>query len=146
MYHTHETRGQRGNWHGCGQWKKAAFMHRMNQHRAGWGVSESQAVSVNIREQADYYELFVFAPGRTKDAFHIAITDDILVIKANAGTPEAAEQWLHFEHNPKAGFERRFQLNKKVDTDAITARYVDGVLEITLPKLPGSAPQRVDIA
>jgi HSP20 family protein len=144
MYHTHETRGQRGNWHGCGQWKKAAFTHRMNQ--AGWGASEARSVNVNIREQADYYELFVFAPGRTKDAFHIAITDDVLVIKANAGTPEPAEQWLHFEHNPKAGFERRFQLNKKVDTDAITARYVDGVLEITLPKLPGSAPQKVDIA
>ncbi len=147
MYHGHQARAERGQWRGgCGAWKQAAQQFAQSRHGGPgrWGASR---VAVNVRETADYYELFVFAPGLTKDAFTLSISDDVLTISSVQGHDEASNQstWLHQEYQ-SGGFERQFQLNGKVDTDGITARYTDGVLEVTLPKLPGTGAQEIPIA
>jgi HSP20 family protein len=147
MYHEQHARHERAQWRGCGAWKHAAhFGHgRFGRHFEG---RQHHQTPVNIRETADYYELFVFAPGLTKDAFNIHIADDVLSISAVSGndaTTENRQQWLHHEYQ-RGGFERRFQLNNKIETDGITARYVDGVLELTLPKMPGTAAQEIPVA
>jgi HSP20 family protein len=146
MQYGHYGRHERAHWQGCGAWKQAAQQHgfgRFGRHFAGrW----SGSVPVNIRETADYYELSVFAPGLTKDAFNISVTDDVLIVSSAAGhEPNEQPNWLHHEYK-RGGFERRFQLNNKVDTDSITARYTDGVLELTLPKVPGAPAQQIAVA
>ena len=147
MYHEHQARQERGQWRGCGAWKNAA--QHANQGRFGRhfeGRHQAQT-PVNIRETADYYELFVFAPGLSKDAFNVSIADDVLVISAVAGNDEAKgkSQWVHHEYQ-RGGFERRFQLNSKIETESITARYNDGVLELMLPKAPGTSAQEIAVA
>lgn len=147
MTHEHHARHERGQWRGCGAWKNAAqYGHgRFGRHFEG---RHQNHTPVNIRETADYYELFVFAPGLTKDAFNVSIADDVLIISAVAGndqTTDSRKQWLHHEYQ-RGGFERRFQLNNKIETDGISARYTDGVLELTLPKAPGTAAQEIPVA
>ena len=144
MYHGHQARAERGQWRGCGAWKQAAQQYGYGRHAGRWGASR---VPVNVRETADFYELFVFAPGLTKDAFTLSVSNDVLTIASLAGHDEAADRtkWLHQEYQ-RGGFERQFQLNGKVDTDGITARYTDGVLEVMLPKLPGAAAQEIAVA
>ena len=112
------------------------------QHR--WGTSR---VAVNVRETADFYELFVFAPGLSKEAFTLSVSNDVLTIAGLVDHDEATDRakWLHQEYQRDA-FERQFQLNSKVDTDSITARYTDGVLEVMLPKVPGAVAQEIAVA
>ncbi len=148
MYHEHHTRQGRSQGRGCGAWKNAAQFgpfghfgrHFDDRH-------QSRQTPVNIRETADFYELFVFAPGLSKDAFNVSIADDVLIISAVAGNDEtsARSQWMHHEYQ-RGGFERRFQLNNKIDTAGITARYADGVLELMLPKAPGTEAQGIAVA
>lgn len=144
MYHQHQARAERGQWRGCGAWKQAAQQYGHGRFGGHRGASK---VAINIRETADFYELFVFAPGLTKDAFTLSVSDEVLTIASVQGHDEPNNQskWLHQEYQ-RGGFERQFQLNGKVDTDGITARYVDGVLEVTLPKLPGTAAQEIPVA
>ena len=147
MYHEHQARQERGQWRGCGAWKNAAqYGHpgRFGRHFEG---RQEAKTPVNIRETADFYELFVFAPGLSKDAFNVTIADDVLIISAVAGNDETAakSQWMHHEYQ-RGGFERRFQLNNKIETEGITARYTDGVLELTLPKAPGTSAQEIAVA
>jgi HSP20 family molecular chaperone IbpA len=147
MYHEHQARQERGQWRGCGAWKNAAqygFSGRFSRHFEG--IHQPQTL-VNIRETADYYELFVFAPGLSKDAFNVSIADDVLVISTAAGNNEAKakSQWIHHEYQ-RNGFERRFQLNNKIETEGITARYNDGVLELMLPKAAGTSAQEINVA
>lgn len=145
MYHTHHARHGRGQWRGCGAWKHAANFDRSGFFKQFRG--DSASAPVNIRETKDYYELFVFAPGLSKDAFNISIADDVLIISAVAGTDEesARSKWMHHEYN-RGGFERRFELNNKIETDGITASYTDGVLEVTLPKAPDTAAKDISIS
>ena len=148
MYQEHQARHGRGQWQGCGAWKNAAQYGQFGRFgRHFEGQSQAQQTPVNIRETADFYELFVFAPGLTKDAFNVSIADDVLIISAAVGNDEAVarSQWMHHEYQ-RGGFERRFQLNNKIDTAGITARYTDGVLELMLPKTPGTAAQGIAVA
>ncbi|MFN4255884.1 MAG: Hsp20/alpha crystallin family protein [Saprospiraceae bacterium] len=118
---------------------------RFAKHFGGW-PGGSASIPVNIRESQDWYEIFVFAPGLNKDAFQVNVSGDVLTVRSQVENDAATrENWLHREH-PQAPFERQFLLNGKVDTDAIAARYTDGVLVLTLPKLPGAAGQNVSVA
>lgn len=149
MYHEHHTRPGRAQWRGCGAWKNAAQFGQHRHFGRHFDDQHQQArqTPVNIRETADYYEMFVFAPGLSKDAFNVSIADDVLIISAVSGNDEssARSQWTHQEYQ-RGGFERRFQLNNKIDTSGITARYNDGVLELMLPKAPGTAAQGIAVA
>ncbi len=95
-----------------------------------------QQPPVNVREIDDAYELYVYASGYVKNDFIVKMKDDILVIAVKE--PELVEDagWSRQEFTP-AGFERRFELNEKIDKDAISAKYEDGILKVTLPKLAG---------
>lgn len=122
---------------GFGQWAR---------HFGAWQNQNTASVPVNLLEKKDWYELSVYAPGLSKDAFQVNVADDMLTIRFEHNDPEPASgQWLHREY-PRMPFERRFQLNGKVDTTSITARYTDGVLELTLPKTTGSIGQDITIA
>ncbi len=145
MFYENQTRSERGNWHGCGaaNWKNAVQMGRFGRFGRHFAGNQTQQVAVNIREKADFYELFVFAPGLTKDAFNLAVADDVLTISALPGHDDS--KWLHHEYR-RGGFERQFLLHQKIETDGITARYNDGVLEVMLPKLPGTSAQEIPVA
>ncbi len=127
----------------------AAHQHgfgRFARHFAGGWQDHSGQVPVNVRETIEAYEIFVYAPGLSKEAFQVGVTDDVLHIRFQADNKEAAnENWLHREYN-RTSFERQFLLNGKVDTTAINARYTDGVLQLTLPKLPGAPEQQISVA
>ena len=129
----HQGRFGAGHHHGFGRWAR---------HFEG-GAAQGP---VNIKESKDWYELFVYAPGLNKDAFQINVSDDILSIRFQGSeSGQNSSKWL-FQEFSNTGFERRFALNGKVDTASITARYVDGVLELTLPKMPGTEGQTVTVA
>ncbi len=140
MCYHHASRHERAHWRSYGPWKEGAGWQGGPERRGRRGP-------VNIRESSDYYELFLFAPGLTRDAFSLQVSDDVLTIGVLEGDDEAAGRtgWLHREYG-RGGFERRFLLNNKIDTTGITARYADGVLEVMLPKLPGTAAQEIPVA
>lgn len=93
-------------------------------------------VPVNIEENNDAYILHLYAAGLSKEAMQLSIKDDVLSISYTApeGNSDAAN-FSHREYNAES-FERSFQLNGKVLTEAISAAYSDGILKVTLPKNP----------
>ncbi len=102
---------------------------------------------VNIQELQDRYELHLAAPGRNKSDFQLSVQDGILTIasrKQEESDLAAPQNWTRREFRT-AAFERQFQLNEKMDADAITASYTDGVLVVTLPKLPGAQTPPRDV-
>ncbi len=100
--------------------------------------------AVNVREVDDAYELYVYAAGYVKSDFVVKMKDNTLVISVKE--PEQVEDagWSRQEFYP-IGFERRFELNEKIDKDAISAKYEDGILKVQLPKLPGFESTTSDI-
>ncbi len=105
-------------------------------------------VAVNILENDKGYELQLVAPGLKKEDFKINLDRNVLTISFEAA--EQAEtvvgRWLRHEYKARS-FKRSFTLNEKIDTSTVNARYVDGILQLTLPKkeTPESTPQEISV-
>jgi HSP20 family protein len=93
--------------------------------------------AVNIKEREASYELYMAIPGKTKKDFMIEFENDILSISDGMAKKNELNNKdyfpLHeFSYNQ---FKRSFKIPKIVEIDRISAKYLNGVLQIFLPKL-----------
>lgn len=101
-----------------------------------WGQRlGTENVPVNIRETKDGYVLDVVAPGFEKQDFKISMEKDLLTLSAERKqeTKSADERFLKREFSFRS-FTRSFRLDEQIDRSAITAKYEQGILQLTLPK------------
>jgi HSP20 family protein len=96
----------------------------------------------NVLEENDQYLLHLYAPGFSKEDFLIATIDNTLSISLEVSEDHTA--WKRQEYSPQS-FKRQFDLSEKIKKDAISAKYEDGVLIVTLPKLEGMETSRQEI-
>lgn len=92
-------------------------------------------VPVNIIEKESHYQIEVVAPGFEKTDFKINLDQQTLTISVEK--PEA--ETPHSEKNIRKefylrGFKRSFTIDNKVDTDTIEAKYVNGILIVSIQK------------
>lgn len=92
--------------------------------------------SVNIKETDSAYEMEVAAPGLEKNNFKVELTNDMLVISAQAeNKKEEKEESYTRKEFSYTSFQRSFQLPESmVLKDKITAKYTNGILHVTVPK------------
>jgi len=123
-----------------------------NQSRALYGAAKlrhahqfwqsHQRAAVNIYKTDASYELLVFAPGRVKDNFSIKARGNELIISYRPPEGLPTPDWISREYS-RGSFERSFTLDETVDATNIKATYTDGVLQVSLPIIPGKeAPER----
>lgn len=114
---------------------------------------ETSALStpVNIKETNAAFEVHVVAPGVKKEDFNVNVDKNILTISyehKNEVKDESAEgqvKTLRTEYSIRS-FKRSFTLNDKIDVSAISAKYTDGILNISLPKKENVEPTVKEIA
>jgi len=96
----------------------------------------SKQPPVNIHETETAYELLIMVAGVPKEQIQIETKQKSLVV---AYKPEHQEKVatttiLRKEFSVD-GFERKFALDEKMDIENINAKYDNGILNITIPKL-----------
>ena len=103
-----------------------------------------QRAAVNIYKTDTSYEMLVFAPGRIKEHFSIDVRGKELRISYTPPEGFPRPEWIKREYS-RGGFVRSFELDDTIDATRIAAKYVDGVLEVSLPFLPESDIQKQEI-
>lgn len=100
--------------------------------------SSATLPAVNVRETNETYIIEVAAPGMKRDEFKVELDNHVLTISSQ-------REEKHEEHNENENYTRRefnyqsFQRSftlpeNRVVGEKISARYVDGILHITVPK------------
>lgn len=105
------------NGYGPGSWRDKHF---------------SQYAPVNISENDSQYAVQLYAPGLVKEHFAITIQSDILHIRYN-GDEQRGHRFVRREYRAEE-IDRAFDLKGKVNAEAISAKYADGILTVELPK------------
>ena len=113
-------------------------------NRQGQFIRSMQRAAVNIYKTDNSYEMLVFAPGRIKEHFAIDIRGKELTISYTPPTDFPRFEWVQREYS-RGGFVRSFLLNENMDTTRITAKYVDGVLQVSLPLVEGASVPKQEI-
>lgn len=99
-------------------------------------VQKSHSPAVNISENENAYELEFNAPGIKKDDFKITFDQSILTVSYEKKEEKKEEDKKFIRKEFSAvSFKRSFTLDEKINADAIEAKYEDGVLTLTLPKV-----------
>ena len=96
-----------------------------------------QRAAVNIYKTDNTYEMLVFAPGRIKENFHLNVKGNELKVSYLPPDGFPRPDWVRREYS-RGAFERSFTLDETIDAATITAKYVDGVLQVSLPIVPGN--------
>ncbi len=96
----------------------------------------NQRAAVNIYRTDNSYEMLVFAPGRIREHFHLEVKGNELIISYMPPEGFPRPDWVLREYS-RGGFVRSFALDESVDPGQIQAKYVDGVLQVSLPVVAG---------
>jgi HSP20 family protein len=107
-------------------------------------IRSMQRAAVNIYKTDNSYELLVFAPGRIKEHFHLDIQGNELIVSYTPPEGFPRPEWVLREYS-RGGFRRSFTLNESIDTTNITAKYADGVLQVSLPLIAGKEEVKKEI-
>lgn len=91
--------------------------------------------AVNIVELEKEFKVSLAVPGMKKEDFKIDVQDDMITISAQKeeDKEEVDEKFTRREYN-YTSFSRSFTLPENVKQDTIEAVYVDGLLQLVLPK------------
>lgn len=104
--------------------------------RDDFGTSNfKQFAPVNVKEIENGYVLEIVAPGLEKENFKIDLDRKTLTVSAEKKREDEAktEKQLRREYNFQS-FKRSFTIDENIDAENIDAKYVAGVLMLTLPK------------
>jgi HSP20 family protein len=120
-----------------------AIQHRLERLAStgpqGW------APAVDLCETADTFIVTAELPGLTRDQVRIEVHDGRLTLQGRRDARVPCEQYHQVERG-HGEFCRTFTLPPTVNPEGIAADLRDGVLTITIPKLPEKGPRRVDVS
>src|SRR5690606_15310672 len=102
--------------------------------------------AVNISETDNTFLVEVAAPGMEKKDFHVSVEDGVLTIRSEKEEKkEQNDKNYRRQEYSFESFERCFRLPETVDTEAVNARYDNGILKISLKKTAVEAPKKMEV-
>jgi HSP20 family protein len=101
---------------------------------------------VNIYDDGENFLVRAEIPGVDKKTLDIAVRGNQLTIRGERNIEPARDDASYHRRERSAGkFRRVVTLPERVDADKISAKYRNGVLEITLPRSPEARERRIEI-
>ncbi len=95
--------------------------------------SQNSPVKVHIDKTDSAYDVSIAAPGINKDEVEVSIKDSVLSV--------SHEYKKEQENNIFCtSFQKSWTLPEDVDVDKISAEYVNGVFNVTIPRVEPVAP------
>ncbi len=96
---------------------------------------DGKLMKVDIKETNTYYVLDVEIPGVQKEDIRLITNDDILTINVKKEESINSSNEKYVRQERKFGSMSRSFTIRDIDQDSINAKYENGVLYITLPKV-----------
>ena len=104
------------------------------------------APAVDMYETKDALVVAAELPGLDEKDIHLSIIGDVLSVRGERQWNQEVKQESYYRGERWYGkFERSLPLPMPVQADKVTAKYRDGVLTITLPKVEEIRPKEIKI-
>ncbi|MFA7669091.1 MAG: Hsp20/alpha crystallin family protein [Burkholderiaceae bacterium] len=108
---------------------------------------QSPEMRVDVKENADNYAVLAELPGVAKEDIHVSIDGQLVSISAERKQEKEVKDGERVLRTERyfGKVSRSFQLGQEVDESRATAKFTDGVLELTLPKKAPAQARRLAI-
>jgi len=110
-------------------------------------VPETPSIKMDVREEGDTYQVHAELPGVKKEDIHVTIDGGQVAIVAEVKQEKEVKEGDRVLRAERyfGKVARSFQLAQEIDDSKATAKFSDGVLELTLPKRAATASKRLSI-
>ena len=104
------------------------------------------APAVDIVEMKDAFLLRADVPGVVAEDIEVSMEEGVLTVSGEraADSHDETDGVRRFERRT-GRFCRRFSLPDSADADGIAAKCANGILEVSIPKLPEVQPRRITV-
>lgn len=112
------------------------------------GINIEPQIKMDIKEADGMYKVKAEMPGVNKDDIHVSVDGNRVSISAEVKQQKEEKEGERIIRSERSyGIaSRSFSLADEVDQSKVQAKYTDGVLELTLPKKPGSSRKEIAIS
>jgi HSP20 family protein len=103
-------------------------------------------LALDMTDNGDSYSITADIPGVQADNINVNVHDGVLTISAELQEPQFEEDVrVLLQERPYGQFARSINLPQPVDTEKIDATYEEGVLTLTIPKVPEVQPRTITV-
>lgn len=108
---------------------------------------ESPSITLDVKELEKAYVVHAEMPGIKKEDIHVSIDGPVVSISAERKDEKDVREGGRVLRSERyfGKIARSFQLGQDIDDNAASAKFVDGVLELTLPKKTAAQSRRLTI-
>jgi HSP20 family protein len=125
-------------WRDLRAWQER--LERLSSHHA-----DSWTPAIDVYETPDRYVVAAELPGMARDQIELAMADSQLTIRGQRIERSAEDVHYHQVERGHGAFSRTFAFNDKIDVEAVTADLSEGVLTVTLPKVPPAPLRTIEV-
>jgi len=102
---------------------------------------------VNLGETAEEYTVEALAPGLDPESLEVSVKGNALTLSGEKKGLEGvtAEQY-HRSERSTGKFVRTLTLDSEINDKKVTAKYVNGLLVVTLPKAESAKPKKIAVS
>jgi len=108
---------------------------------------QTPSIKMDVREEGNAYQVHAELPGVRKEDIHVTIDGGQVSISAEVKQEKEVKEGQRVLRSERyfGKVARSFQLAQDIDDAKATAKFNDGVLELTLPKRAATASKRLSI-
>lgn len=117
-------------------------LERLSSHR-----SDAWAPAIDVYETPSAYIVTAEVPGVSREQIDLAVEDTRLTLRGQRADRRTESGMLHYHQIERSygSFARTFEFAEKIDIERVTADLSEGVLTVTLPKVPPPPPRRITV-
>ena len=133
-------------------WSLVNRLHRQLDQAFNNTSATAQSVSwiprVDIYEETERFVVLADVPGVEAKDIDITAENGVLTIRGERRSEKKESDKNGYERTERTSgsFLRRFTLPESANTESITAKQTNGVLEVSIPKHPQVQPRRISVA
>jgi HSP20 family protein len=108
---------------------------------------QAPSIKMDVKEQGEAYQVHAELPGVKKEDIHVVVDGNLVSISAEVKQDNEVKEGDRVLRSERyyGKVSRSFQLEQDLDDAKASARFNDGVLELTLPKRITSPSKRLSI-
>lgn len=112
------------------------------------GMEAEPQIKLDVTEEDKAYLVKAEIPGVKKEDIHVSIDGNQVSISAEVKKEKEEKEGKKLIRSERyyGKVYRSFTLDHEVDQGGAQAKYADGVLEVTLPKKPGTAAKKITVS
>ena len=113
----------------------------------GGNAQQPPSIKMDVKEQGDNYLVHAELPGVKKEDIHVVVDGNQVSISAETKQEKEVMEGDRILRSERyfGKVSRSFQLGQEIDDSKASAKFNEGVLELTLPKRAASPNKRLTV-